>query len=917
MNSHLPSGTVTFLFTDIEGSTRLWQEMPRAMAASHSRHDAIVRAAIEAHSGHIFRVVGDSFSAAFHKAIDGLRAALAAQQGLQAEPWGETGPLRVRMGLHTGAAVPAGDGSKEYDEGYTTLATTQRVMAAAHGGQVLLSQTTADLVESEWPDTVSLRDLGEHQLKDLRAPLRLHQLVADGLPQVFPPIQSPNVIPHNLPARLTSFIGRERELAGIRRLLQSTRLVTLAGAGGTGKTRLSQEAGLRELDSFPHGVWFIELAPLTDPAQIVPAMAQVLGLLDQPFTSLTSLVLDYLREKKALLIFDNCEHLVDGCARLADDLLRQGSSLKIMISSREPLGITGEVIFRVPPMVGQDSIQLFLERARAVSPHFEVTPANEAVIGRISTRLDGIPLAIELAAARVNVLSPEQIAARLDHRFQLLVRGSRTALPHQQTLRALIDWSYDLLTGDERALLRRLSVFVSGWTLEAAEALSPELPVLDLLAQLVNKSLVLAIEDHETTRYQMLETIRQYAQEKLGESGERGRFHGAHAAYFAELAGEIEPKLSTADALSWVKTLELEHDNLRAAFEWLLERNPEEALRIPISISIIWNIRGNQTEGRGWIEAGIAQIEALPTGSGEEQLARKKIIARGLSALLSVVVYQGDNATADRVGEKCIALARELGDQALLARASVFIASGRMVTGDTHGVEEIVAEGLAAARASGDPFTLGLALSVTAELYMFLDRDPETIKAYFEEGIALLKARGNLWNVSNRLLGMSMAARYKGRFDDARAKFATLESILHETGDLYLLNLVHSELAHMDRYEGRLDQAKRIYRETIVEWVRLGHRAAVAHQLESFAFIAAAWEQFERAARLLGAAEALREKIQIEMSPSEKVEYKREVAGLRQAAGAGAVDNWWQQGRKLSTEAAVHLALAEDEEPAA
>ena len=509
---NLPTGTVTFLFTDIEGSTHLWQEQPEAMAVAHARHDEILRNAIEANHGYIFQVVGDSFSAAFHNAIDGLRAVLAAQRALhQTSEVSETSEvlrLRARMGLHTGTAEILPDGKYE---GYATIASTQRVMSAAHGGQTLLTQTTYELLQNTLLDEVTLQDMGEHRLKDLRAPLRLYQVNAPDLPQNFPPIKSLDLQPNNLPAQLTSFIGREKEIDEIKAALSESRLVTLTGSGGTGKTRLSIETGLQLLPRFSNGVWLVELAPLSDEAQIIPALAQAFGLQELPFNPLKNLVMDYLRDKKLLLILDNCEHLIAACAKLANDLLHQCAGLKILASSREALGIAGEVAYRTPSLADSESTQLFVDRAHAANSKFALTDSNASSVAQICQRLDGIPLAIELAAARTKLLSAEQIASRLDDLFSLLVGGSRTALPRQQTLRALIDWSYDLLSEEEKYLLRIASVFVGGWTLDALEFVADEPKSLELLEQLVNKSLVVTEEQKGEMRYFLLETIRQYA----------------------------------------------------------------------------------------------------------------------------------------------------------------------------------------------------------------------------------------------------------------------------------------------------------------------------------------------------------------------------------------------------------------------
>ncbi len=420
--------------------------------------------------------------------------------------------------------------------GYLTLTLVQRVTSSAYGGQILVSNATADLLRGSLPAGLSLRDMGEHRLKGLTDLERIWQLVSPDLIIDFPPLHTLNVIPNNLPAQLTSFIGREKEIAEVKELLNPARLVTLTGSGGTGKTRLLIEVGTQELASFANGVWLIELAALTDPVQILPAMAQDFGLHEQSATPLATLVTDYLRDKKLLLILDNCEHLIQACARLANDLLHQCAGLKILASSREALGIAGEIAYHTPSLAGSESMCLFVERARAANPKFALTGAARAATEQICTGLDGIPLAIELAAARTKLLSAEQIADRLDDAFRLLVGGSRTALPRQQTLRALIDWSYDLLAEEEQQLLRTASVFMGGWKLEALEAVTADPQALEHLEGLINKSLVVAEERNDEMRYFMLETIRQYAREKLFEARQASAARDRHFAYFNTLS---------------------------------------------------------------------------------------------------------------------------------------------------------------------------------------------------------------------------------------------------------------------------------------------------------------------------------------------------------------------------------------------
>ena len=595
-----PSRTITFLFTDIEGSSALWEQQPDGMQTALARHDALVRQAIEAHGGHVVKTTGDGFHAAFDTAHGAIGGVLAAQQALWAEPWLEIQPhaLRVRMALHSGEAVArAGDYFGQ------ALNRAARLMSIGHGGQILVSLATAELVRDQTAPGTTLLDLGEHLLKDLNRPERVYQLTGPGLPTEFPALRSLSALPNNLPVQLTSFIGREKEMAEVRHLLDATHLLTLTGPGGTGKTRLALQTAADVLDSFADGVWLVELASLADPALVTQTVAAALAVREQPGRALLDSLLDYLRAKKMLLLLDNCEHLIDACAQLAITLLSGCPNMKMLVSSREALGVAGETAYRVPSLALPDpsqttletlaeseSARLFVERAQAAQPRFTLTAHNLGAIVQITQRLDGIPLAIELAAARVKVLSAEQIADRLDDRFRLLTGGSRTALPRQQTLRALIDWSYDLLTEPERAAWRQLSVFAGGWTLEAAEAVIGG-EALDLLSHLADKSLVSVEERDGAARYRLLETGRQYGRDKLLEAGESPPTRDRHLAHFLDWATQLEPDFYGRDMLRALNQFGAELDNIRAALEWAQEHDPEAALQLASSFGAYGQFR--------------------------------------------------------------------------------------------------------------------------------------------------------------------------------------------------------------------------------------------------------------------------------------------------------------------------------------
>ncbi|MEO8753187.1 MAG: adenylate/guanylate cyclase domain-containing protein, partial [Casimicrobiaceae bacterium] len=538
------SGVTTFLFTDIEGSTRLWEREPERMHAAIAQHDAIARGSVERNGGTVVKMIGDGLHAAFADPLDALRATLELQQALADPAATNDVPLLVRCGLHAGVDV-----RRDNDYYGNTVNRSARIMSAAHGGQVLVSQTIVDLVGDRLPKEVSLRNLGVVRLRDLAQPERIHQLLHPALREQFPALRSLEATPNNLPQQLTSFIGREHELAQVKLQLAQTRLLTLLGIGGLGKSRLSLQVAAEVLDDYPDGVWFVELAPVTDARLVAQVVATVLGVKEEAGRPVLEALVKFVKDRHLLLVLDNCEHLAQACAELARQLLEAGARVRILASSREHLNIRGEKAYPLAPLavplprqkLGAEAlrqfaaVRLFVDRAIAAQPAFAITADNAAAVAEICHRLDGIPLALELAAARTRAMSVDQIAARLSDRFRLLGGGDRTALPRQQTLRALIDWSHDLLTAEEGALFRRLAVFAAGFTLEAAEKVgagggSEERDVVDLLTRLVEKSLIAL--DAGGERYYMLETVRQYAQERLDASQDGVEARARHLAFY-------------------------------------------------------------------------------------------------------------------------------------------------------------------------------------------------------------------------------------------------------------------------------------------------------------------------------------------------------------------------------------------------
>ena len=922
MKSDFPTGTVTFLFTDIEGSTKLAQEHTNELPTLLARHQEILKRAMEAQHGHIFQVVGDSFAAAFDTAINALKAALDAQRQLHHEVW-IPAPIKVRMGIHTGAAQLTHDPNAEGAySGYATLATTQRIMSVAYGGQILLSQTTRDLVHDQLLSDITLLDMGEHHLKDVLHRIHLYEVVADDLPASFPPLKTLESFPNNLPIELTSFVGREHELTEVKQLLSNARLLTLIGPGGTGKTRLSLRVVADLLQSFTDGVWLVELAPLADAVLIPQSIAAIFGLRELPNLPLIDLVMDYLRAKQILLILDNCEHLIEACAKLCADVLHVCPELKIIASSREALGIQGETVYRVPSLslpdpvhltrealMESESVRLFVERASAVQSRFSLTDQNAPSVAQICHRLDGIPLALELAAARVAVFAPEQISARLDNRFKLLTGGNRTALERHQTLRALIDWSYDLLSVEEQTLLRRLSVFAGGWTFEAAEAVCADLDVLTLLTQLVNKSLVMVDDQGESTRYHLLETIRQYARDKLLEAGESEQTRTNHLDFFLQFAEHAETYMNGPQELEWRGLLDMEYDNLRTALEWGLENDVDKILRLAAALHVFWERHGYEVEGRRLLNEVLARAKTVPLGEG--QAARERILyrARALNAIGFLSFGQGDNFGSLKAFEDSVTLLRQIEENEPLAKALSYVGMARAFLGDREAARRSAEEAVALARDVGDQFLLGNALANLAGVTAMTQGDLEKVRSYHKEAFQLLQETGSHWVIAMTRFGYALFTSVQGNYAESRSQFEACIPLFTELKDRHRLAMVRSELAHLERREGRFQKARSLYRETIQEWQRVGHRAAVAHELECLAFVVKAQEEDQRAARLFGAAESLREHINIPMNPPERIEYDREVNDLRASMEEAAFAKAWAEGRALTMEQAIEYVL--------
>lgn len=948
----LPTGTVTFLFTDIEGSTRLLQEHRDRYPDVLKTHRQLLRATTEHADGYEFETQGDGLFTAFPSASDALKAAVTAQRALHEYHWPEGATVRVRMGLHTGQPTLTESGYVGLD-----LHRTARICTAGHGGQILLSQTTRELVEDDLPESVALRDLGEHRLKDLTRPQRLFQVMVADLPSDFPPLRSLDVVPNNLPIQLTSFIGREQQIADVKRLLGTARLLTLTGAGGSGKTRLALQVAADSIDHHSDGVWLVELAAISDPELVPQAVASALNLREQPGRSYVDVLVDYLRAKQVLLLLDNCEHLVNTCARIADVLLRASSKLKILVTSREGLAIGGETLYPVPtlslPHSSQglsvedlsqyEAIRLFTERAAAALPTFRLLDGNARAVAQVCGRLDGIPLAIEMAASRVKALSVEQIATRLNDQFRLLTGGSRTALPRHQTLLATMDWSFDLLSNRERMLLRRLAPFAGGFTLEAAESVCAyeeveASDVFDLLSQVVNKSLVVADEQDSEVRYRLLETIRQYARDRLREAGEADLARKRHRDFFVELAARAEPELTGPDEPKWAGMLNMEHDNLRAALGWSLESgDPETALRLAGMLGWFWSERGYLAEGRKWLETALAEAtEAAP-------MAKAKALHRAgwLARLL------GDFGRARHLLEASAELYRGISDRNGLAQSLSGLASVGWIQDD--GQATILAEeSFALAQETGDLWTCGFSLNTQARI-AGRRGNYERARALAHQSLTFFRSVGSGRGTVMALNTAGMMAMYSGDLPKATTLLeescgrcaelglkdpyavGALGCVAYQEGDypkavalleecLGLSQELEQEMAVADAAgwlgkaklaAGDYAQASALLKQSLIGLREIGNKFLTANFLYWLGKLVWIQGDPEKATRLLGATEALRQAASLPLPPVEQPDHEHTVASLRSELTEHQFATVWAEGRAMTLEQAIEYALTE------
>jgi predicted ATPase/class 3 adenylate cyclase/DNA-binding CsgD family transcriptional regulator len=916
-----PSGMVTLLFTDIEDDVRLRESDSETVADALSRHDRIVSEQIEVAGGQVFKTAGEAFRAIFVDPSAALAAAVAVQRAVAAESWPSGFPIRVRLALHSGACV-----ERNGDYFGPVVSRAARLLAAGHGGQVLVSGATHELLKDHLHAGIRFEDLGEHHLKDLGRAERVFQLAGLGLADGFGPLRSLDdpALHHNLPSQATSFVGRTAELAELQSLMSGpSRLVTISGPGGIGKSRLALQVAAAALDGAGAEVWLVELAPVADPELVARTVAAVLQVREEPGRPVLDTMIDAVGDRSLLVILDNAEHVLGAAAKLADAMMRSCPRVRLLVTSREPLGISGEHLFRVPSLpvppadlavadrlAAFDSVQLFTERAAMYRQGFALDDANAAVVASVCVRLDGIPLALELAAARLGLLSVSEISSRLDQRFRLLTGGSRTALPRHQTLRALIDWSYDLLNSGERIVLDRLSVFAGGWTLEAAEAVTSggdteQWQVLDRLAALVDKSLVQAEEVKGTTRYRLLETVRHYAAERLAlrAGSQPGETRAAHRDYYLALVETAGLYLRGPHETAWLDRLQVEFDNIRAALAFSLAdpAGAEPGLRLAAGLRWFCHMRGHGGEVLDALNVLLERPDAqTPTQSR----------ARALNAICHLLNHFGNDCAIPELAGEALGIGRGLPDAAVTADALSQLCWFQLERGDLPAARSQIDEAVGLARATGDPRLIADLLGRRA---VFKGEAGELDAALVDnqESLALSRVAGDNYRIAITLANLGIYELAAGELGAARAHLQEASTLADKFGYLSMSvglsqNLGLVELADASPRAARLlflkslDTArstgvKSSYFNAALLGLALAAGAdgdpAVAATLHGVAD-----EHYEQAGRVFEAAEAgLRD---------------RDQAQLRATLGDDAFEVAYRRGRTLSAADAVAVATA-------
>ncbi|MBV8461254.1 MAG: tetratricopeptide repeat protein [Candidatus Eremiobacteraeota bacterium] len=912
-SSLIPSGTVTFLFTDIEGSTERWETHRAGMKSALARHDEILSAAIAANGGYVFKRMGDAYCAAFRTAPEALRAAIDAQLALGKEDFSSVNGLRVRIALHAGYAD-----EREGDYFGPTVNRVARLLAIGHGGQVLVSAAASDLARGDLPLGASLRELGSHRLKDLAHPEEVFQLVADGLTAEFPPLRSLESLPNNLPLQVTSFLGRDEDVAEVKQLLGKTRLLTLAGMGGVGKTRLALQVGAELLDQHPDGVWFVDLAGLQDPDLVVSETASILSVRVGAERSLSDSIIYALKPKRVLLILDNCEHLVEAAAQMTSAIIKGAPQVRVLTTSREGLGIAGEAIHRVLPLAVPKSstgitaeaakqfgaVALFVDRATAANTRFTLSDADAATVVDICRALDGIPFAIELAAARVKAMSVTNLGERLSERFRILTGGDRTALPRHQTLRALIDWSYNLLNERERTILNRASVFAGGWTIDAASDICADetiesWEVLDLISSLVDKSLVVAELGGASERFRMLDSTWRYALEKLGEAGESERVNRKHAEYFLTVAQAADDAWESTPSKNLFAQMEPELDNFRAAMDWALVKRNDVALGRAMAAALreLWIRIGSRAEGIRWVNLA---LEADPDAKADPVTVRLW--------LGYVINNQGEGALAHEAAIRALAQAEELGDAKLLALAHVQLAFALDRRGRYPEAEAEYIKAVPLLRQTNNTKKLASCLSWWGILH-WVRGEAEQAQKCFAEAIAIAKSFGDDQMTATIMGNVAELTFSQG---DAKKAVAVGDEALEMRRQSKNPGTIANALANLAAYRlalGDVEGARANGREGILLGRDAQDSLQISWVMQHLAIIGAQQGQEDTAARLLGYVDELMRKSEWQREPTEQWSYEKLLASLHEHLDDSQIAKLRAEGTDWSEEQAIAAAL--------
>ena len=909
-----PTGTITFLATDIQRSTEMWERYPSSMPSALERHDALLGSVVEEHGGKVFKNVGDGVFTAFDSAPQAVAAALAAQRQLTEEEWSTPEPLRVRMAIHSGEAEARGG-----DYFGMALNRVARILAAGHGGQVLLSQAVERLVSERFPEGVALRDLGLRSLKDLTEPERVFQLVMADLPDEFPPLNTLDARPNNLPAQATVVVGRSREIEEVRKLVlrDDARVVTLTGPSGTGKTRLGVQVAAEIVDAFEHGVFLVDLAVVHEPDRVATAILEALEVEADGADDPKRVLAELLSDRQLLLVLDNFEQVLVAAPYVAD-LIRDAPRLTVLVTSQAPLRIRGEHEYPVPPLAfpnpkrlppiekltDYESVVLFTERARAVVPSFQLSEGNAQAVAEIVHQLDGLPLAIELAAARVKMFPPQALVRRLGRRFDFLTSGTRDLPDRQRTLRGALSWSYNLLNEDEKALFLRQGVFDGGFTIEAAErvcvAEDEHFDVVEVLSSLVDKSLLrLSHGETEEPRFERLRTIRDFSIELLEESGEADRWRKRHAEAFAELAEPLEPsRLSDSGAPEMLAKLAYESENIRTALQWTLKTGEGAlAVRLAQALPTIWFGRGFLEDGRRILEKLEAQIDTL------SPLDRAHAI--NLSGRLAQI--QGDNSPATIAKfEESLALYRETGHDAGTARALMNIGNARSRERAVGEARALFEEALALYEAIGDSFGVSAALMNLGDSYL-AQGEIDQAERYFRQARDRSQRDGNRVTLGfvNQYLGV--VARQRGDLDTAQRHHQDSYDLFTELGAQIGIAWSQFYLAGLARARGEVDRARELYCEALSSFRELKVGAGIGCTLSCLAGLEVETGQLEVAVRLLGAANRILKTVTMTRSTLERDDCERILELGRDALGEEALERLLAEGRALELDALDRL----------